>query len=129
MEDTMKSKIIVILGIVSLLFFALALRSCVDVQKYRKAKDKETAARFDSEDKMNKLKNDKDVAVAKLKEVTQALEEEKAASQATKKALLQEQLVNQSLKEELGKVNKLKEALEENLKQALSDKASAKNKK
>jgi hypothetical protein len=42
---------------------------------------------------------------------------------------VQEQLVNQSLKEELQKVSKLKEALEEDLKEALVTGKSAKAKK
>ncbi|MDP2831088.1 MAG: hypothetical protein Q8O02_02415, partial [Candidatus Omnitrophota bacterium] len=48
-------------------------------------------------------------------------EELKAALEAIKKALLQDQLVNMSLKEELQKVTKLKEKLEEDLRQALGN--------
>ena len=39
--------------------------------------------------------------------------------EATKKSLVQEQLISSSLKTELEKISKLKEALEEDLKEAL----------
>ena len=61
---------------------------------------------------MNELKKEK---AALEKE----LEDTKAENETTKKALLQEQLVSQSLKEELQKVTKLKETLEDDLKDAL----------
>lgn len=120
MEEEIEKRIILILTILTVIFFLVAVRSCSDVQKYRKAKDKETAFRFEIEDKMNKFLQEKQGYEEKVKNAFLALEEEKAAHQASKKALVQEQLVDQSLKEELEKVTKLKEALEEDLKEALT---------
>ncbi len=56
---------------------------------------------------------------AKAKEAEAA--ELKAALEVSQKALSQSQQVNQSLKEELGKMTKLNESLEEQLRQALAD--------
>jgi hypothetical protein len=102
-----------------LLFFVIAIRSCIDVNNYKKAKDAETVKRFEFDENLKKCSDEKGAVEQKLQKVTQDLEAEKTEHDATKKTLLQEQLVSQSLKEELGKVNKLKETLEENLKNAL----------
>ena len=120
MEEGLKNRVILILTILTVIFFLMVIHSCSNVQKYRRAKDKETALRFEVEDKMNKFNQEKQGYDEKLKSANQALEEEKSAHQVTQKALLQEQLVNQSLQEELEKVIKLKEALEEDLKEALT---------
>lgn len=117
MEEGIKNRIILILTILMIIFFLMTIRSCSDVQKYRKAKDKETALRFEVEDKMIKFNQEKQGYEEKLKNLNQTLEEERTAHQ---KALLQEQLVSKSLREELEKVIKLKEALEEDLKEALT---------
>lgn len=121
MDENTKNKLIIILGISVVLFFVLFIGSCGNSAKLKKAHDKEMASRLDVEEKMSKFTQEKTVLEKKLAGVSQSLEEEKADSQATKKALLQEQLVNQSLKDELQKVTKLKEALEEDLKEALAN--------
>lgn len=120
MEESIKNKLILIIAILACIFFVLALGSCNNSRKQKAARDKEMATRLDLEEKMNKATQEKSILEEKIKSLSQGLEEEKAAHQATKKALLQEQLVNQSLKEELHKVTKLKEALEEDLKDALT---------
>lgn len=75
--------------------------------------------RLDVEEKLSNLGNAKEKLEDRVKALTQELEEEKVSHQVNKKSLLQEQLVNQSLKEELAKITKLKEALEDDLKEAL----------
>lgn len=119
MEENLKNRIILILAILSLIFFLASLGSCANVRRLKAIRDKEMFSRLDLEEKMSKFMQEKQAAEEKLKALTQELDEEKVAYQASKKALLQEQLVNQSLKEELQKVTKLKEALEEDLKEAL----------
>jgi len=126
MEESLKSRIILILGILTVIFFLFAVGSCSSVSRMKGARDKEMASRLDLEEKMSKYNQDKSRVEEKLKSTTQALAEEQAANQATKKALLQEQLVNQSLKEELQKVTKLKEALEEDLKESLAGRNKSK---
>jgi chromosome segregation ATPase len=119
MEEIIKNRVILILSILTIIFFMVTVGSCSNAYRQKSARDKEMATRLDLEEKMNKFTQEKLTIEGKLNSLTQGLEEEKAAHQATKKALLQEQLVNQSLKEELQKVTKLKEALEEDLKEAL----------
>lgn len=129
MEESVKSRVILILAILAVLFFVVTINSCNNAYQQKAARDKEMAKRLDLEEKMNKFSQEKNSITEKLKTAEKALEEEKAAADATKKALVQEQLINQSLKEELQKVTKLKEALEEDLKEALTRSKSAKPKK
>lgn len=115
MEESLKNRFILILAILVIIFFVGTIRSC-DTEKRLKTAlielDKEKAISWDTEQKINGLKEEKAALENKLEEVT-------AAQEVAKKALLQEQLVNQSLKEELDKVGKLKDKLEEDLKEAL----------
>jgi|SRR3989338_317368 len=119
MEEAIKNRVILILAILTAIFFIGTVGSCSNVGRLKIYRDKEMAQRLEAEEKINKFMQDKSVAEEKLNAAIQELAEEKVAHQASKKALLQEQLVNQSLKEELQKLTKLKEALEEDLKEAL----------
>jgi len=115
MEENIKNRAILILAILTIIFLMGAIRSCSTAKKLKTTLielNREKAVSWDSEQKMNELKKEK-AALAK------ELEDTKAENEITKKALLQEQLVSQSLKEELQKVTKLKEALEDDLKDAL----------
>ena len=129
MEESIKNRIILVLAILTVIFFISTLNSCSNAYRQKTGRDKEMAARLDLEEKMNKFTQGKAAMEENLNTVNKELEEEKAAHQATKKALVQEQLMNQSLKEELQKVTKLKEALEEDLKEALVHGKPAKYKK
>lgn len=122
MEENLKNRIILILAILTVIFFMGTIHSC-GASKHLKTTlmelDKEKSASWDSQQQMNELKNDK----AALEKELEGL---KAENEAGKKSLLQEQLVNQSLKDELEKVTKLKETLEGDLKEALvQDKAKS----
>lgn len=70
------------------------------------------------EEKGDKLLKEKEKSEKESADALKKLDEEKAAHQATSNALLQEQLLNKSLTEELQKINKVKESLEEKLKEA-----------
>lgn len=119
MEESIKTRIILILSIFSAILLIGMINSCTHAYRQKNARDKEMSVRLDLEEKMNKFSQDKSSLEEKLKTAEKELQEEKAVNDAVKKALVQEQLVNQSLKEELQKVTKLKEALEEDLKEAL----------
>lgn len=115
MEESIKNRLILILVVLTIIFFMGTIRSCSTARKLKVTLfelDKEKSASWDSEQKINELKKAKD---AREKELTDV----KAAHEITQKALLQEQLVSKSLKEELERVVKLKEKLEEDLKEAL----------
>lgn len=128
MEEGIKNRVILILAILTVIFFISTVGSCSNAYRQRLNRDKEMATRLNLEEKMSKFTQEKEAIEAKLNSLTQELEEEKVAHQVTQKALLQEQLISQSLKVEVQKVTKLKEALEEDLKEALVTGRSTKSK-
>jgi len=129
MEESLKNRVILILAILTAIFFISTVGSCTRANHNKAAFDKEMRLRLDFEEKLNKFLQEKTALENKANTATQGLEKEKAAHQATKDDLKQEELVNESLQDELLKVNKLKEALEKNLKEALAANKAAKQKK
>lgn len=127
MHDVLKNRIVTILAILSVVFFYSTLSSCSNALRQKAARDKEMAARLALEEKTSKYVQEKTALEEKVKAKENQFQELKAALELDKKALVQEQLVNQNLKDELQKVAKLKEALEEELKQVLVN--GKKNKK
>ncbi len=126
MEETLRNRLILISGILNILLLLVAVGSCSNALQQKKLKEKEMYTRLTSEEKIDKYVQERADLEEKLKKTEEALQEEKAVGEATKKALMQEQLVNQSLRSELEKINKLKGALEEDLKDALvKDKSTA----
>ncbi len=120
MGEGIKGKGVLILSVVTALFFVWTLGSCIDARRMRSARDKEMASRLDIEEKMSSYANDKANLENKLKKLENDLAEEKSAHELTKKDLAQEKLINQSLNDELQKVTKIKDALENDLKQVLA---------
>lgn len=128
MEDALKNRLILALIILSIICLVWTIGSCSNVHRFKAARDKEMITRLDLEERVSKLTQEKVLLDSKINALIQELEEEKVAHQASKKALLEGQLINQSLKEELQKLIKLKEALEEDLKEALVKDKPIKNK-
>ena len=126
MKGFLKEKPVVVLAILSLVLFVSNIGSCISSYSQHLERKKEMAQRMDTEEKMTKANQDKAALLEKFKVKDKELEDNKTALEATKKALAQEQLVCQSLKEELQKVSKLKEALEDNLKEAIAANKKAK---
>ncbi len=125
----MKNRIILILAILNAIFFISTLNSCSNAIRQKAGRDKEMVSRLDLEEKMNKFSQEKATLQENLKLKEDELEKEKAVHQVTKNTLMQEQLVSQSLKEEIQKITKLKDALEENLKEVLIKAGTGKPKK
>ena len=119
MEEAFKSRLILILSVATAILFISLVSSCSSALHQKSERNKEMYTRIDLEEKMTKCLQEKTKAEEKLSVAEKALEAGKASLQATKDSLTQEQLVNQSLKEELQRVTKLKEALEDDLKEAL----------
>jgi hypothetical protein len=82
--------------------------------------------RMEIEEKMSKAAQENASSGEKLKVLQKDLDDETAAHQATKKALIQEQMIGRSLKDDLQKVTKAKEALEEELKNVSTTRKKAK---
>jgi cell shape-determining protein MreC len=112
MQESLKGKLIVILGILAAIFFITALNSCAKIRGLKRQWNDEMLGRLTCQEE---IKNIKDGLTQNVLAKDKELSEEKALLESTKRSLAQEQLINQSLKEELDKVTKLKEALEEAL--------------
>jgi serine phosphatase RsbU (regulator of sigma subunit) len=126
MEEAIKARVILILAILTAIFIFTTIGANSTAAKYKSKLDNEIAARMGSEEKLAGFSKEKTAWQADLQNIQLQLEGEKAANEATKKALAQEQLINQSLRDELEKITKLKEKLEENLKEALVSKPGTK---
>jgi hypothetical protein len=120
-----QEKPVLMLAILSLVLFVFNIGSCISSHGQNTELKKEMAQRLDTEEKMTRANQEKAALLEKLKIKEKESEEDKSALQATRKALTQEQLVCRNLQDELGKVTKLKEALEDNLKKALADNKKA----
>lgn len=127
-EDALKNRIILIISTLCLIFFFWAIGAHSEIGKYKKNLNDELRKRIEIEEQNTNFLKEKSGLEGNIKQLAAQLEEEKAAHQATKKALVEEQAVNNSLKDEAEKMTRLKEALEEDLKEALM-KQSQKTKK
>jgi len=121
LNDALKNRTVIILGILLVVFFFSTVSSCNSARHQEASWKKEKAARFALEEKMSKFSQDKSTLEEKAKAKEKEAQELTVTLENTNKSLLQEQLINQSLKEELQKVTKLKEELEDDLKQAKED--------
>lgn len=119
MEENFKGRLVLILGITNLIFILFWLGSCNIERKVMAARDKEMNIRLEAEQKLDEFTKQKTALEDKISKVEQELAQEKAELQANKKTLAQEQMISNSLKSELEKISRLKEALEEDLKEAL----------
>ena len=118
-DEALKNRILIILAILSVVLFFGTFSSCSSAMRQKAARDKEMAMRLALEEKTSKYAQDKSASDEKVKAKENQVQELKVALEAVKKTLIQDQLVSQSLKEELEKVTKLKENLEEELRQVL----------
>jgi len=116
MEDFNKNQVILMLVVLNLIFFVSTLSLGRQVHKKNNELKNEMSTRFDLEAKEADFNKTLSKSEEKAKAAEQALGEEKAAHQAVKKALAETQ-------DELDKVTKLKETLEEDLKEALTKKS------
>jgi ribosomal protein L9 len=106
MEDGLKNRIVIILAVLSAVFFFGTLSSCNSAMRQKAGRDKEMAARLQLEEKMNKFSQERSALEERAKAKEKEAEEAKAALEESKRILAQEQLVNQSLRDELQKVTK-----------------------
>lgn len=119
MEDRVKNRIIIALGIFSAILLISTVSSCNGLRSKEQKWRKEMAQRLDSEEKMQKAVQEQAVLAEQVDKTGKTLQESAKELETTKRLLLQEQMVNQNLKAEIVKLGKLREALEEDLKEAL----------
>ncbi|PIQ87932.1 MAG: hypothetical protein COV73_01525 [Candidatus Omnitrophica bacterium CG11_big_fil_rev_8_21_14_0_20_43_6] len=119
MDEALKNRVVVILAILTAVFFFGTLSSCNSAARQKAARDKEMATRLALEERTSKYMQEKLALEEKAKAKENEAAELRVALEAAQKALVQDQLVSQGLKAELQKITKLNEDLEEQLKQAL----------
>ncbi|MBM3252158.1 MAG: hypothetical protein FJZ11_05215 [Candidatus Omnitrophica bacterium] len=108
MDEQLKDRILIAMAILAVICLILAVSSSVAAQRSKKNLQKEMVSRLDAEEKFTNLS-------PKLAE----LESNKANLEGALKSLEEQKIANQELTEELVKMRKLKETLEEDLKEAL----------
>ena len=79
MEDNLNNRIVIILAILSCLFFFGTLSSCNSAMRQKAGRDKEMAARLQLEEKMNKFSQERSALEEKIKAKEKEAEEAKAA--------------------------------------------------
>ena len=119
MEESLKNRIILILGIFSLMCVVVAVASCNNSMQQDAKRKTEILKRMTAEESLSNLSRDKDLSQKKIEALTKEASTAKAELETLKKSFTQEQLVSQSLKEDVLKLTKLKEKLESDLKEAL----------
>lgn len=120
MEGVVKNRIIAILTILGIIFFLLWLTASSTASKQKANASSKAALSMELEEKNVKLEKEKAGLADELKNAQAQLTEERAAHEAAKKALSQEQIAEQVLKVELERVMRLKDVLEKDLKEALA---------
>ena len=108
MDEQLKDRILIAMTILTVICLILAISSSVTVQNYKKNLQKEMVLRLDAEEELAILSpkiSELDSVKTNLAGTTEALEEQK--------------VINQELMIDFEKMEKLKEALEEDLKEAL----------
>jgi uncharacterized membrane protein YhiD involved in acid resistance len=127
--DALKNRIVIVLGVLNVVFLLIAVNSCSQCKKCIDVKRKEEIMRYDAERELNRVSNDKAAFEEKMLKAEAALTQASGAAESAQKAFAQEQLVNKSLKAEIAKLSRLKDALEQDLKNALGSGKSEKSKK
>jgi hypothetical protein len=118
-EEKLKTRIMLALGIFSLILLIVAFQSCNGRRIQEKRWRTEMAQRLDAEEKAQKASQEEAALSTQLRKTREELQKSDQELEAVNKKLLQERMVNENLKAELDKLSKLKDALEEDLKEAL----------
>ncbi|MFH1577814.1 MAG: hypothetical protein ABIC18_01915 [Candidatus Omnitrophota bacterium] len=116
MRGNSKNEIIIALSLLMVIFFISSISSCQSSAKQKKIVNQEKRLRMGLEEKAMALSSQNLVLEQKIIQLEESFKQEELISQAREEALKKE---ISGLEEGLAKVNKLKERLEDNLKEAL----------
>ncbi|MBL7081016.1 MAG: hypothetical protein ISS44_00375 [Candidatus Omnitrophica bacterium] len=119
MNEDLKNRLILILGILAIIFFLSTIHSCLGAKRQRHLVNQERASRMTLEEE--KLSFTKEIPELKqaLAKIREEFNQEKIQHQLTVDKLNQLISENKTLKEDLEKTKRLKEKLEEDLKESL----------
>ncbi|MDD5116841.1 MAG: hypothetical protein PHW98_07300 [Candidatus Omnitrophica bacterium] len=110
MDEGLRNRLVIILSVLTLLFFFGTLGSCNSALRQKARSDKEMASRIALEEKVSKFSQESSALEEKAKAKEKEAEEAKLELEAAKRALIEEQMINQGLKDQLQKASKPKEA-------------------
>ncbi|MFH1655357.1 MAG: hypothetical protein ABH954_01955 [Candidatus Omnitrophota bacterium] len=108
MDEQLKDRILIAMVILTVICLILAISSSITAQKNKKSLQREMVLRLDAEEKLTNLTP-----------TVSELENTKTNLEGTTKVLEEQKIINQELRFELEKMKRLKETLEEDLKEAL----------
>lgn len=120
MEEKTKNNVIIALSALLAVFLALNFKSCLSSGDLNKKLQSEMAARITAEEQFNRISNEKNGFEEQLRLYQKAVDEEKNAHDKLKSEHIQILKDNDALKSELAKMQKLREDLEKDLKDALA---------
>lgn len=126
MEEGIKNRIIIILLVSVIILFISTISANLSARKLNKELVNQKDIKFELEKKFDSVLKEKTALEEEKKSLSTKLEEDKKEFEKVKKDLQAERLMTQALKDELEKMTKLKEKLEENLKEALTIKPKTK---
>lgn len=113
MEELLKNRLTIILAVLALIFFLTGLSSCINNYRQGKELNKEMAKRIELEELMINTSEEKIKLEEEVNRLARLLKEQSLTLEIANKE-------TNRLRDELLKMTKLKEALEENLKEALT---------
>ncbi len=112
MEDGLKNRVVVVLGVLVIVVFGLWLGSRTELSRQRNIINVKSALNMELEEKYLRLEKERAQLSQELKEAGSRIEEEKAAQELLRKTLSQELLEEAALKAELERLSSLKEGQE-----------------
>ncbi|TAM43302.1 hypothetical protein EPN54_00515 [bacterium] len=111
MDEGLRNRVVIILAVLTLIFFFGTLSSCNNALRQKARSDKEMAARIALEEKVSKFAQESSALEEKAKAKEKEAEDAKLELETAKKALIEEQAVNQGLNDQLRKTGQPKEAV------------------
>ncbi len=121
MEENLKIRVILILLILNVIFILSTISLSVKLTNKETQRQSELRNRLEMEEKIIIVERDKERWDRMKQEFEQEIAKSKSAYEAMNEAFLKSQQEVDSLKDELNKLGKLKETLEDDLKDALTD--------
>lgn len=127
MGNKAKNLALTVCAVLAILGFLFTFNALSEVQKYRNDFSKEMASRLDLEESLANLREEKMEIIAALKENENQLRKNKTLIEGLNDELTSKEAQLRDIQLELGKLTLLKNKLEDNLKDELIKKPSAKS--
>ena len=117
MEEGMKNKIVLALGLLTIILFISSIRSCQNMTREKELVNQEMRTRMELEEQVLYLSKRNTDLEQQINQLQEAVNQQETNYQSDQQALNQEVA---ELREEIERITKLKDSLEKNLKKALA---------